>query len=584
MKRGALHPDLLEPGDWVGPWRIVEAVGLGGFARVFKVEREGGVYALKMALRPLSEQSPSEGNAVAHRMANELAALYSHASHPNLLRVYAVDVWPAPSSGYPYFVTDHVEGDTWHEWRWRTCPEVAKLVDVFTEVVRTVGVLHACGVYHRDLKAENLLVRRTDDRAFVIDFSHVRLPGEVALTLGVPSLALHLLPPELIAYTRSEAWKRGERFEGGVAADLYALGILLYQGLTDCHPFDPKLPDEALVMAIATVRPEAPRVLNPQVPASLSDITMRLLEKRPEERYPDIEALLQALWQATARERRSRAWQVRLNPREASVDVPRVGKVVPLHPPAPAAPLSEAPSSLEAAPPSQEVQVEVPRPRHAKRRLSVAVSVGVLGLLALGTFLWWAPLAATSARKGSPSMPTSSSSPGTELRQPSRSTRVIAWLCAATSLGCPAVQVKPPASGTLCPHEVIRSMDREFGVRPVTRLHVIVDVNQPGGRGDRGVYREGPLVSRVTYSGSTQLPEGTLLYGYLWTGLDIYADGEPAVFARYTEALLPDGRKVPVCMALNEGGTMRAPKLPGSTPEVVRLPRELEATGVRSWP
>jgi len=54
---------------------------------------------------------------------------------------------------------------------------VIKLVDTFSGVVRTVGSLHACGVYHRDLKAENLIIRRSDGRPFVIDFGTVRLPG-----------------------------------------------------------------------------------------------------------------------------------------------------------------------------------------------------------------------------------------------------------------------------------------------------------------------------------------------------------------------------------------------------------------------
>ncbi|HEX8438608.1 protein kinase domain-containing protein, partial [Archangium sp.] len=179
----ALHPDHLQPGHTVGAWRIVQVLGGGGSSRVFKVEREGVFYSMKMALRPLSdsrEELPEaeyvEERSAYRKLAREAAALFIYASHPNLLRLYAVDSWPNPTKGYPFLVTDFVDGDSWHDWRWRTHHDAARLVDTFSDVVRTVGVLHSRGVYHRDLKAENLLIRREDGRPFLIDFGTARLP------------------------------------------------------------------------------------------------------------------------------------------------------------------------------------------------------------------------------------------------------------------------------------------------------------------------------------------------------------------------------------------------------------------------
>ncbi|MCY1078277.1 serine/threonine protein kinase [Archangium lansingense] len=224
------HPDHLQPGHVVGPWHIVKVLGRGGSSRVFKVERDGQPYSMKMALLPLTqskeeltEEQYVEEKSAYRRLAHEAAALFTYASHPNLLRVYGVDFWPNPTKGYAFIITDFVDGDNWHQWRWRKPRHAAEVVDVFSGVVRTVGVLHARGVHHRDLKAENILIRRKDGRPFVIDFGTVRLPGAFTKTLGLPEGVLHLLPPELLAYTRTEAWKRGEPFLGGVAADLYAL-------------------------------------------------------------------------------------------------------------------------------------------------------------------------------------------------------------------------------------------------------------------------------------------------------------------------------------------------------------------------
>ena len=212
MSTDALHPDQLERGDRVGPWLIVQVVGRGGSSRVFKVERDGHPYSMKMALLPLSqsreeltEEQYVEEKSSSRRLGHEAAALFTYSAHPTLLRVYAVDFWPNPTRGYPFIITDFIEGDTWHQWRWSKPRHATEVVDKFSSVVRTVGMLHARGVYHRDLKGENILIRRKDGRPFLIDFGTVRLPGALTKTLGLPEGVLHLLPPELLAYVRSEA-------------------------------------------------------------------------------------------------------------------------------------------------------------------------------------------------------------------------------------------------------------------------------------------------------------------------------------------------------------------------------------------
>jgi serine/threonine-protein kinase len=411
MTTEALHPDQLNPGDSVGPWCIVQVLGRGGSSRVFKVERDGRPYSMKMALRPLTdspedlpEEEYVEEKSAYRRLAREAAALFTYSSHPNLLHVYAVDFWPNPTKGYPFLVTDFVDGDTWHQWRWRNPPHAAGLVDTFSSVVRTVGVLHARGVYHRDLKAENILIRREDGRPFLIDFGTVRLPGALTQTLGIPEGVLHLLPPELLAYTRSEAWMRGEPFHGGPAADLYALGVLLYQALTDLHPFNPELPDKELVAAIATVPPTAPHLLNPLAPPSLSAITLRLLEKKPEARYPSAEAQLQALEQAAEHERKSPAWKEPLTPPDDSAGPEPETQVQQ----GDAAPEARAAPSPDNAPPGEDTRHEaLPSARRTwLGRWLIALLAGLLILGAFGLLLGRATLVPSSVAAPGTSAPT----------------------------------------------------------------------------------------------------------------------------------------------------------------------------------
>jgi eukaryotic-like serine/threonine-protein kinase len=616
-----LHPDHLQPGDRVGPWLITQVLGRGGSSRVFKVERDGRPYSMKVALSPLSdsreklrEEAYVEEKSAWRRLAREAAALFTYASHPNLLRVYGVDFWPSPSTGYPFLVTDYVEGDTWHEWRWRTPPHATELVRTFSDVVRTVGVLHARGVYHRDLKADNILIRRADGRPFLIDFGTARLPGALTQTMGLPEGVLHLLPPELLAYARSEAWKRGKPFQGGVSADLYALGVLLYQALTDLHPFNPELPDKELVAAIATRPPMAPHLLNPLAPRSLSDIAMKLLEKRPEERYPSTEALLRALEQAAEKEGHSPSWSVPLFAAEDSAAEPPAQEVevaaLPARLPEAAGEISETPppdeeregEEVAAQPPSlpeatREVPGESPPPseeqapqeekapvRPRRPRWPMALFAG---LTLVGLALWLArltlapspealPPGSVHLNKGSPPVPTRSSP----------SLRLATWLCAVAGLGCPAAQVKPPSPAD-CPPEARQAMSKELRIFAGTGpLLVIVDINQPGYMSDVGVYTDGPVIGRVT-TGDNFLVEGTILHGQLWTGPGIYdLEGgyeEPAVIGRYSLAVLPDGRKFPVCIVLgNPDG--RVPKHEGSKPGAAVLNRSLPASVVKRWP
>ncbi len=531
------------------------------------------------------------------RLGREAGALLTCSPHPNLLRVHAVDCWPHPGNGYPFIVTDLVVGDDWHGWRWRTNPNAARLVDRFCELVRTVGALHERGGYHRDLKADNLLIRREDEHLFLIDFGNVRMPGTFAQTLGVPPGVFHLLPPELLEYTRSDVWQRGIPFEGGAPADLYALGILLYQGLTDSHPFDPNLSDKALTTAIATVVPTAPHLLNPRAPRSLSDIALKLLEKRPEARYPDTKALLQALWEA-GKERTSPTWKVPLlaSTAEAPLEATVEEKEAWLARRQQGAPRTEE-ALPEEARPREETRQEVPVPQERRtgrtwRRAGVGVlllCVLFLASVRVRATLPQAPLSepplSTPLEKGTaPVTPSPTPQDATSPRGGSRLGWLAVWLCTATGLGCAAAQVRPEPAD--CSDEAQRNTFEVLKLNEGMWISAVVDIHQPGEPTDKGTYRDGPIVSRVLGDERThpELPDGTLLYGRLWTGPGLKTrNGLDAILGRYTEALLPDGRKLAVCMVLGgPEGLWRTHD--GSMPGAARTNRVVPVAAVRSWP
>ncbi|WP_257451394.1 serine/threonine protein kinase [Archangium lipolyticum] len=300
-----LHPNQLRPGDMVRDFRIVRRLGVGGFAFVFLVERAGRRSSLKMAVRPASKVDEDQVDAWMRR---EVASL-GHLEHPNLLPVIEWGRWPDSETGYAYFVTPYVSGSTFHAWRWRERATLYRCVGVLCEGLKLLEVLHERGVCHRDIKADNLLVRRGDDKPFLIDFGSVHLPWARTLTEGLAPGTIHCQPPEVVTFLVSEALRPGARLEARPVADLYAFGVLLYETLTNCRPFSTRLPLERLLVAIASTSPPHPRLLDPGLPESLCAMAMWLLEKEPGKRPVSARIVREELERMRAEEGLTASWQ-----------------------------------------------------------------------------------------------------------------------------------------------------------------------------------------------------------------------------------------------------------------------------------
>ncbi len=156
-----------------------------------------------------------------------------------------------------------------------------------------------------------------------------------------------------------------------------------------------------------------------------------------------------------------------------------------------------------------------------------------------------------------------------------------AWL----EMGCAGAQVRPEPGD--CPKGAAQAMaDLELYKGEI--LSAWIDASQPQleagevERGVRGVYRSGPIVSRTAhqYRPGHKLPVGTLLYGQLWMN-----EKERVAYGRWTEAELPGSRKrVPVCLILASSRGDGYKWSEGSTPEAVRLPKEVVFQVVHRWP
>jgi len=562
-----LHPNQLRAGDRLRDFRVVRRLGVGGYAFVFLVEREGMPFTMKVAAQPHSE---ADEDRVDDWMCREVASL-EYLEHPHVLPVLEWGRWPDTEKGYGYFVTPYVSGSTFHTWRWRERTPLQRSVGALRDMLKTLEAMHERGVYHRDIKAENLLVRQDDDKPFLIDFGAVHLPWARTLTEGLAPGTLHCQPPEAITFVLSEAACPGSRLEARPAADLYAFGVLLYETLTNCRPFSTHLKLEQLMIAIAIQTPLAPGRLAPDAPPSLCALALQLLAKDPEQRPPSARAVREELerllreeghtepWQTPAKQPSELAWVHESFPDVDLMKEPQEDASEP-EPPAPA---PEKPLPAE-EPPAEAPPAEAPPAERAgwarrKSRLLVALALG-LGLLGLAWMLFREPTApATPApiEKGTRSVP--SPSPDEAPLTASPAAKAPSRLCALlTSLGVATAQLAGCATTPVRPDPIgyLASCSAEARATPI-RLGIKPD--------EQGSFlKTGTPVSDETIEdgGPFNLKPGPVTASMLveMKGQELYVkiSGEAVttphrVYMQFDRLYLPDGTSHPICGVAVDG-------------------------------
>jgi eukaryotic-like serine/threonine-protein kinase len=246
------------PNDLVlGRYRPLQPLGSGGSGSVWLARDEptGVEVALKIV--------PREGKAAARAEREATAA--ARLQHPNCQRAYAL----ARDSRHVYIAYEYVPGRTLRQALREGAVDDATALEVAAQLCEVLAHAHAHGIAHRDVKPSNVLVA-DDDRdgpsIRLLDFGLARMDGEETLTAtgDVPG-TLAYIPPERL---------RGE--ESGPAADIWAIGVLLWEALAGWHPFwkgsllDTAKRIEGGAASLARARPDLPRPLIALVDRALS--------------------------------------------------------------------------------------------------------------------------------------------------------------------------------------------------------------------------------------------------------------------------------------------------------------------------
>ena len=261
-------------------YRILNRLGSGGMADVYCAEDQqlGRRVALKILHRRFAEDEQFVERF--RREASSAASL----SHPNIVGIFDRGEW---DSTY-YIAMEFVDGRTLKEIIRERGPAPAEAAaDVTLQILRAARYAHKHGVVHRDIKPQNVLIDQ-DGRVRVTDFGIARAgASDMTETGSIMGTAQYLSPEQAQGRSVDER------------ADLYAIGIVLYELLTGRVPFDA---DSAVSVALKQVSeaPIPPSELVPAIPPAIEAIVLRAMEKAPEHRFQTADEFILALEAARA--------------------------------------------------------------------------------------------------------------------------------------------------------------------------------------------------------------------------------------------------------------------------------------------
>jgi len=275
----------LEPGTLVDGWQITRALRTGGFGAVHQAEQRGKAFAIKVALH--REESGDTGRT--HARALREVALLLTIDHPHIIKARGFGYLP---DGRVYCVLEYVDGWTLGDWLERTHPTFREIARVFAKIAGAVEYLHSQGVLHRDLKLSNVMVRRNGEPVLIDLGSATYANAEELTATPLPPGTERYRAPEAREFFYQQGREQGARYPFKVADELFAVGVMLYELLTEPLPSkNPLRPGFA--RPVENLLPA--REANPRVPQAFSALVEELLARAPAHRPESFEALRRRL-------------------------------------------------------------------------------------------------------------------------------------------------------------------------------------------------------------------------------------------------------------------------------------------------
>ena len=263
-------------GENVGPYRIMEQLGQGGMATVYKAYHAAlDRYVALKALHPAFNEDPN----FEARFQRE-ARLVAKLEHPHIVPIYDY----AEDEGRPYLVMKYIEGDTLKARLMKGPLSSQEITNVVESVGSALAYAHKQGILHRDVKPSNVLIG-TDGQMYLADFGLARIAQAAESTLSSDMI---MGTPQYISPEQAMGEKNLD--EG---TDIYSFGVMLYEMVVGRVPFNADTPFSIIHDHIYSPLP-MPRTINPKVPEPVERVLLKALAKERADRYPDVDSLVAA--------------------------------------------------------------------------------------------------------------------------------------------------------------------------------------------------------------------------------------------------------------------------------------------------
>jgi tRNA A-37 threonylcarbamoyl transferase component Bud32 len=268
-------------------YRILEKIAVGGMATIYKAThiKNGGMAVLKVPYDQFQHD-----RSFVERFRRE-AELGQKLLHDNIIRIYE---YGTSKGGLTYIAMEYLPGIDLREYldRHGTMP-IKEAVRTVVQVCRALAYAHDKGVIHRDIKPENIMLpdQKGKGKVVLMDFgvahsAYLGTVGTRSTYLGTP----YYMSPDQISRRKIDG-----------RSDIYSLGVVFFEMITGKRPFDDVDPLKVLIKHRESPPPK-PRAFNRKVPVALETIILKMLNKRPTDRYKSVAALVSALKRYMGRE------------------------------------------------------------------------------------------------------------------------------------------------------------------------------------------------------------------------------------------------------------------------------------------
>jgi len=262
----------------LGNYKLVESIGKGGMAEVYRAVPESTCSESESVAVKLIHGSLMDDPEFERRFRREIK-ISCELYHPNILHVLDF----GEKDGLLYIVMEYVRGVTLK----KKIPEgglpLRDFYTLFRQILEAVQFAHIKGVCHRDLKPDNIMV--TDqNRVVVMDFGLARRQDSTSITASGTTFGT----PAYMAPEQVQAGSQDGR------TDQYSLGCMAYEMLTGRIPFDDEIAINIMLKHV-TDEPPPPRRYRTDLPGQIEEMVLKMLEKKPENRFPSLKEVEESL-------------------------------------------------------------------------------------------------------------------------------------------------------------------------------------------------------------------------------------------------------------------------------------------------